>query len=222
MLKSKTENRMTHHRGRQSIQQIDIEIVIVVEPIVREKERASALLVKMLCDFDAGACGMIIIYHQNQWSRQFDQSWWRCLWFCDEMNWSVARCLVLWADRASAVYSQSQYTYLAIPNFIDAIFNNLWIILLLSCSWRADSYSCQLFGMCFFPPSIHYYINKYFYFRIQLKINGFCVQSQNSYENSIFGTTDVIYIIREGPIDKCYFGVLLNHDSDLKIDFIYF
>lgn len=144
---------MTHHRGRQSIQQIDIEIVIVVEPIARERERerARALLFKMLCDFDAGACGMIIIYHQNQWSRQFDQSWWRCLWFCDEMNWSVARCLVLWADRASAVYSQSQYTYLAIPNFIDAIFNNLWIILLLSCSWRADSYSCQLFGMCFFP-----------------------------------------------------------------------
>lgn len=151
MLKRKTENRMTHHRGRQSIQQIDIEIVIVVEPIARERERARALLFKILCDFDAGACGMIIIYHQNQWSRQFDQSWWRCLWFCDEMNWSVARCLVLWADRASAVYSQSQYTYLAIPNFIDAIFNNLWIILLLSCSWRADSYSCQLFGMCFFP-----------------------------------------------------------------------
>lgn len=33
---------MTHHRGRQSIQQIDIEIVIVVEPIVRERKGARA------------------------------------------------------------------------------------------------------------------------------------------------------------------------------------
>lgn len=49
MLKRKTENRMTHHRGRQSIQQIDIEIVIVVEPIVREREKGRARFYLRFC-----------------------------------------------------------------------------------------------------------------------------------------------------------------------------